>query len=121
MPGAAVTGSCHCGAVAFRLAQPPAEIRHCNCSLCRRYGVLWAYPPMAEVTLLPDPPPTATYAWNGRNIDFHRCRTCGCVTHWLPRAAGRDRMGVNARLLAPETVAAATLVRKDAAGTGIFF
>lgn len=79
MPGAAVAGSCHCGAVGIGVARPPVEIRHCNCGLCRRYGALWAYYPIAEVTLLPDPPPTATYAWNGRNVDFHRCRSCGCL------------------------------------------
>ena len=82
-------------------------VRHCNCSLCWKYGVLWAYHPIAEVSIRPDPPATDTYAWNGRNVDFHRCRTCGCVTHWLPRRPGRDRMGVNARLLDPEILAAA--------------
>jgi hypothetical protein len=43
---------------------------------------------------------TATYRWGDKTIDFHRCATCGCTTHWSPlpgRAA--DRMGVNARLM----------------------
>lgn len=118
MTARAVRATCHCGAVAIGLPAP-AEVTHCNCSLCRRYGVLWAYAPIAEVTL-PEPLPTDTYAWNGRNVDFHRCRTCGCLTHWLPRRPGRDRMGVNARLLEPEILASARIRYKDAAGTGRF-
>lgn len=117
--GRTVVATCHCGAVQMRVP-PPARVRHCNCSLCRKHGALWAYYPIADVTLAPDPTPTDTYAWNGRNVDFHRCRTCGCVTHWLPRRAGRDRMGVNARLLDPEVLAAAEVEYRDAAGTGIF-
>ena len=115
----AVTATCHCGAVSITLATSPAEITHCNCSLCRTYGVLWAYYPMSDVTISARMP-TQTYAWNGKNVDFHRCANCGCVTHWWPRRAGRDRLGVNARLLAPGLVSAATIHRKDAAGTGLF-
>jgi hypothetical protein len=115
-----VVASCHCGAIAMRLPAPPAEVTHCNCTLCRRYGVLWAYFPIADVAFGVRPSPTDTYAWNGENVDFHRCRTCGCVTHWLPRNPRRGRMGVNARLLDPEILAAAAVRYKDSAGTGRF-
>jgi hypothetical protein len=115
-----VVATCHCGAIEMRLAAPPAEVRHCNCSLCRRYGVLWAYFPIVDVAFGPGASRTDTYAWNGRTVDFHRCRTCGCLTHWLPRGSGRNRMGVNARLLDPEILAAAEVRYKDSAGTGRF-
>ena len=46
-----VLATCHCGSVSIRLPQAPAEITHCNCSLCRRYGVLWAYYEIAEVVI----------------------------------------------------------------------
>jgi len=36
-------GSCHCGRVSWALATPPESITACNCTVCRRYGVLWAY------------------------------------------------------------------------------
>jgi hypothetical protein len=36
-------GSCHCGAVSWTLAGDPGRATICNCTLCRRYGVLWAY------------------------------------------------------------------------------
>ena len=115
-----IAASCHCGAVTLRLAAAPATVTRCNCSLCRRYGVLWAYYPIADVALSPDPLPTVTYAWNGRNVDFHHCATCGCVTHWYPRRVSRDRMGINARLLDADVLAAAAMQYKDAAGTGRF-
>ena len=111
-------GACHCGAVTVSLAARPAEVTECNCSLCRLYGVLWAYYPANEVVVSPDPPPTDRYAWNGRHVDFHRCRGCGCVTHWSPRDPKRERRGINARLLPPETLAAARVRHLDGADTG---
>ena len=36
-------GSCHCGAVQWRFDGVPEGATVCNCTVCRRYGVLWAY------------------------------------------------------------------------------
>lgn len=102
-----VEASCHCGAVRLVIDTAPAAVTECNCSLCRRYGVLWAYYSPRQVRLIPETPKTATYLWNGRNVAFHHCSTCGCVTHWSPVDARRDRMGINARLLEPAVLAAA--------------
>ena len=114
----AAEGSCHCGAITLRLAEAPAEITECNCSLCRKYGVLWAYLDADALTVRPDEPDADSYAWNGRHVDFLRCATCGCVTHWVPRDASRTQRGVNARLLDPEVMAAARLRHLDGAGGG---
>lgn len=109
---------CHCGKVVLRLAVPPAEVTECNCSLCHSYGVIWAYCDASELSVPEDPTLTHTYSWNGRNVDFHRCRSCGCVTHWMPRDMSRARRGLNARLL-PRNVSAAARVRhRDGAGSG---
>ncbi len=114
-----VVASCHCGAVSIRLPRAPAEVTHCNCSLCHRYGVLWAHYAIVEASI-ETTGVTNTYAWNGKHVDFHRCATCGCVTHWFPRKAGRDTFGINARLLDPTLLAAANMRYKDGAGTGLF-
>lgn len=108
-----VLAACHCGAVTIRFREAPREVTQCSCSLCRKLGVLWAYVSATDVAIEPDPPPTDTYAWNGRNVDFHRCRVCGCLTHWFPRDRRRARRGVNARLLPPEVLAAARLVHRE--------
>lgn len=113
-----IVAACHCGAVTLELATAPTQITHCNCSLCRKYGVLWAYYPITDVAT--GPVATQTYAWGGKNVDFHRCADCGCVTHWLPRNPKRNRMGINARLLPPEVLDKAEIRRKDSAGTGLF-
>ena len=36
-------GTCHCGALSWNLEGDPGSITACNCTLCRRYGALWAY------------------------------------------------------------------------------
>lgn len=112
-----LVATCHCGAVTIALAADPAEVIDCNCSLCRRYGVLWAYYPASEIAVSPDAE-TDTYAWNGRHVDFHRCRNCGCVTHWTPRDDGRDKRGINARLLQPEKLGKIRVRHLDGANTG---
>ena len=112
-----IQASCHCGAVRLEIAVPPAEVTECNCSICRRYGVLWAYYVPSQVRLAPADAATDVYMWDDRSIAFHRCRTCGCVSHWAAIDPGRDRMGVNARLMAPEVVAQARVKHLDGAHT----
>jgi hypothetical protein len=109
--------SCHCGAVKLTCETAPVEVTDCNCSICRRYGVLWAYYSPRDVTIEPASGATDLYMWDDRSIEFHRCGTCGCVTHWAPVDPARDRMGVNARLMPLETLAAARVRKLDGAGT----
>lgn len=113
-----VEASCHCGAVRFTVATAPTEITDCNCSICRRYGVLWAYYTPADVTFTLGQDTTDTYSWDDRSLAFHRCPDCGCVTHWSP-LSDRDpnRMAVNARLMPMDIVAAAKVRRLDGAVT----
>lgn len=109
--------TCHCGAATITVAAAPTEVTACNCSLCTKYGVLWAYYPSSDL-VLPDTSLTDTYAWNGKHVDFHRCRACGCVTHWFPRDAKRDRRGINARLLPPSVLLKAKVIPRDGASVG---
>ncbi len=96
-----VKASCHCGAVRLQIAAAPTEITDCNCSICRRYGVLWAYYPPDAVSIATSGKGTQTYMWDDRSLAFHRCPDCGCVTHWAPVDPAVGRMGVNARLMDP--------------------
>ncbi len=107
--------SCHCGAVAIAVADP-TEVTDCNCSICRRYGVLWAYCRPDQATFVATGP-TDRYLWDDRSIAFHRCAHCGCVTHWSAVAPERQRMGVNARLMPPEVLGRARVRRLDGAVT----
>ncbi|MBI1405458.1 MAG: GFA family protein [Caulobacter sp.] len=112
-----IEASCHCGAVRLEIDAAPETVTDCNCSICRRYGVLWAYYSPTEVRLEPADVALDRYLWDDRSIAFNRCRVCGCVTHWSAEDPGRDRMGVNARLMDPEVLAGARVRRLDGAVT----
>ena len=96
-----VEASCHCGAVRLEIAAAPKQVTDCNCSICRRLGVLWAYYPPASVQVSGA---TDIYMWDDKAIQFHRCRVCGCISHWSAVDPSRNRMGVNARLMDPELI-----------------
>jgi hypothetical protein len=110
-----IEASCHCGAVHLEIKTPPETVTECNCSICRRYGVLWAYYPPEQVQIIPTRGATDTYMWDDRSIEFHRCKACGCVTHWAAVDTTVARMGVNARLMDPNVLAAARVRRLDGA------
>src|SRR5678815_4444002 len=38
-----IQGCCHCGEVRWTFEGQPDGATICNCTVCRRYGVLWAY------------------------------------------------------------------------------
>ena len=120
-PAAALTSTCHCGAVRLVLPSRPRVLDSCNCSICRRYGTLWAYFRADRVRVEHAQKGTQAYAWGGRRLRFVRCARCGCVTHWeaaRPRPA--SRMGVNARLLEPEVLKGIRVRRLDGARTWKF-
>lgn len=111
-----VTASCHCGAIQLEVTYAPTEVTECNCSICRRYGALWAYYAPDQVRM-PTDGATDSYAWDDRSISFHRCKQCGCVTHWSSVDSRRVQMGVNARMLDPQIVANARMRHLDGAVT----
>ena len=112
-----IESSCHCGTVKLEILSAPEDVTDCNCSICRRYGVLWAYYSPTHVHIQGA---TECYLWGEKSIEFHRCKNCGCVTHWAAAAQPADRMGVNVRLMGPEVLAAARLRRLDGADTWQF-
>ena len=107
-----ILATCHCGAVSIEVPAAPQTVTDCNCSLCRRLGTLWAYYDPARTTVTGE---TATYQWGARTLTVHRCARCGTTTHWSPVGADAHRMGVNARLMPPEILAAARRRRVDGA------
>ena len=109
--------SCHCGRVKIEVPEPPETVTDCNCSVCRRYGVLWAYYSPSLVGIAAGANATDIYMCNDRLLEFHRCRNCGCVSHWAPTDKAYDRMGVNARLMPPEILARARIRRLDGANS----
>ncbi len=104
-----LTGSCHCGALSWTFDGMPESVTACNCTLCRRYGVLWIYDYENEKIKLSGPSSTYTRADTPNPaLEIHFCPKCGCVSAW--RALGADfevrrRIAVNLRLTEPGPVA----------------
>lgn len=113
-----ILASCHCDRVKIEAAFAPEAVTDCNCSICRRYGVLWAYYRPDQVRIIRSNGETDIYMWDDKSIEFHRCRRCGCVSHWAPVDPSMERMGVNARLMPAEMLATARVRHLDGAGTG---
>jgi hypothetical protein len=100
-----INGSCLCGAVPMAVARRPRSLTQCNCSVCRRYGTLWAYYRRAAVTIAAPRGGLASFSVKKRGLRFVRCATCGCVVCWERRRGPDERMGINARLLDPAAIA----------------
>lgn len=71
-------GSCHCGAVRFKIdAPPPTKAISCNCSHCRRKGFLLSFFPAGQFTLMQGEDSLRSYRFNTHKIDHRFCRKCG--------------------------------------------
>jgi hypothetical protein len=113
-----IEASCHCGSVRIDIPRKPRALTACNCSICRRYGALWAYFNASEVTIRGARAAASSYLWGDRSIRFVRCRKCGCITHWLEAGKSHSgRIGVNARNLDPEILQKIRIRRLDGAAS----
>ena len=89
----------------------------CNCTLCRRYGALWAYD--FENGRIQVAGPTSSYTRPGKAdpaLEIRFCPTCACVLYWRglrEESDGGQRVAVNVRLAPPELVAALAIDHFD--------
>jgi hypothetical protein len=95
-----ISTTCHCGTVSVTIPRRPRTITNCNCSICRRYGVLWAYYQEDTVSVQAPAGATEAYSWGRNALRFVRCKTC---------------VGVNARLFEPEQLVPVTIRLLDGA------
>ena len=112
-------GSCHCGAVRLEIARKPPQLTQCNCSICWRYGALWAYYTRKSARVVCAAGTVVAYTWGNRAIEFYHCTYCGCLTHYERAEKKHDdtRIAVNARMLAPEDIASIRIRKLDGAAT----
>jgi hypothetical protein len=92
--------TCHCKAI--RITFPPLRepALECLCSICRRYGALWAYYKPDEVHVEGDA--IDAYVWGNKTLSFNRCKQCGCMTHYTVVGDTEPRVAVNCRMLERE-------------------
>ncbi|HEY1092024.1 MAG TPA: GFA family protein [Burkholderiaceae bacterium] len=111
-----LSATCHCGAVRIEIPRRPRTLTNCNCSICRRYGPLWAYYQRAEVKITSEAGATEAYSWGDKQLRFVRCAHCGCIINWERLHAPEEgRVGVNARNFEPELLGPVRIKRLDGA------
>jgi hypothetical protein len=95
--------NCHCGNFEIQANSFPASVTRCNCSICRRYGALWAYYDADQIEVKAGQFPVSSYKWGKEKITFHSCSNCDCVMyHSCIGKEGTPRVGVNSRMAEPE-------------------
>ena len=113
-----ISASCHCGAVRIHVRRAPRTVTNCNCSICRRYGALWAYYAASSVRIESPKRSLEGYSWRQRIRVYFRCKTCGCVTHYKYRKnADRRGVAVNAANFGPEVLKGVAIRNLDGAST----
>jgi hypothetical protein len=113
-----LTASCHCGAVRLELRRKPRTLTNCNCSICRRYGALWAYCKASAVRIVCAADAIERYRRGGGMLEFCRCRTCGCISHHERVEKRADStVGVNARNIDPDALGEIRIRRLDGAAS----
>jgi len=111
-----LTATCHCGAVKVTVPRKPRTITDCNCTICTKYGVLWAYYKESMVQFEASAATTDEYSWGRKAQRFVRCANCGCIMYWRRLAPHpQNNMGVNARTFDPEVLRKLRIVQLDGA------
>ena len=117
-----IEGHCHCGALRWELETTPTYVNACNCEVCSRYGVLWAYGSLGtDIRIFGDATAYVRAVSDG-DLAFCFCPTCGGLGWW--RGSDLDpegRAAVNLRLADPEVVAEVTVRHFDGAGAFAHF
>lgn len=110
-------GSCHCGGANWTLEGDPGSITICNCSLCRRYGALWAYDFLPGRIIIEGQ--VKSYVRVGKAdpaLEILFCPACAAVVAWRgmrQEEDGRRRVAVNIRLAQPDQVGDLPIDRFD--------
>ncbi|MCB9681640.1 MAG: GFA family protein [Alphaproteobacteria bacterium] len=91
-------GSCHCGAVAFRVRVRAREAIACSCSICTLKGFLHLIVPPEDFELLTGADDLTLYTFGTHTAKHRFCRHCGIHAFYTPRSHP-DHVDVNVHAL----------------------
>lgn len=77
MPTQTYDGGCQCGAVRYQVSTDLGSTMVCNCSRCRRLGIILNFAPASAFRLLAGEDATTEFLFNTKVIHHHFCSTCG--------------------------------------------
>ncbi|KAK1751196.1 Mss4-like protein [Echria macrotheca] len=109
LPSTTMTGSCHCGAVRFRVTHPPLDpqptcqipVSSCNCTICERNGYLSIYPNRDSIEWISGWDDMKNYRFGRRDRDHKFCGVCGssvCID-FLGNWEVGDVIALNVRMI----------------------
>ncbi len=80
--------TCHCGGVAIELDLPNGfeNLRRCDCSMCRRKGIVVASVALAGLRITQGEEKLTAYRFNTRTAVHYFCSVCGIHTHHQRRS-----------------------------------
>src|SRR3954465_12734658 len=87
-------GSCHCGAVTFRIETDFPELTTCDCSICRRKNALMVKVHESRFRLLQGESALRLYEFHTMTAKHYFCGTCGIYPFHRKRMQP-DHYGVN--------------------------
>lgn len=97
-------GSCHCGAVTFKVEAPrDAQANRCNCSICRATGFIHLIVEKDAFELLSGEDDLTTYSFNTHVAKHTFCKHCGIKSFYIPRSHPKG-ISVNVNALDPSTI-----------------
>ncbi len=105
-------GSCHCQAVTFEVDGDFTEGMTCNCSHCKRKGVVLAFVPKSQFRLLSGADNLTTYKFNKKVIDHKFCKTCGVQ----PFGQAGDTVAINLNCIEDSDLDTESLIIKKVSG-----
>jgi hypothetical protein len=107
-------GGCHCGRVRFQAACDLAQVLNCNCSICSKRVVLWAFVPAPQFALLQGEDALTDYQFGKKVIHHLFCSSCGVGSFSQGTAPnGAATYAVNVRCLDDVEVSALSLTPFD--------
>ena len=104
-------GGCHCGKVRFEIETDPSYVSECNCSICRKKGILHHRVSKENFRLLSGESELEEYRFNTGTARHYFCRSCGIHPFTHPRTAPEDYT-VNFRCLDDFDLDSPTLERR---------
>lgn len=105
------SGSCHCEKVKWSYPLKLESVTTCNCTLCSRYGALWAYGYLDEGITVDGE--TQKYSRGSKTNSFNFCGVCGCLAYYMANSIdkdGRRRIAVNTRMISDPNLIADKII-----------
>lgn len=95
-----LTGSCHCGRVSYEADADLSQVLSCNCSICRKRGLLLTFVPADKFRLKSGRDALIDYQFNKKVIHHLFCPTCGVEAFGRGIAPdGTPKVALNVRCL----------------------